>query len=196
MLSGTQCLELLGIFFLTFVQEDSATVTGALLAYHSVFQYWQTLGACLLGMWVSDFLIYLLGRLGGLKLFKFRWMRRIIAERQVEKASRWFDRFGWTALVFSRAIPGSRTALLFSSGLLMYPARKFVFVSFFGALGWLTVIFALFAYLGLAATAIIGSRWIISLILLACGGTAAVLFARRRRFKEDRVQDPLAEKTD
>jgi membrane protein DedA with SNARE-associated domain len=40
---------LIGLFFLAFVQEDSAVVSGALLGSNGVFSYWQTFAACFLG---------------------------------------------------------------------------------------------------------------------------------------------------
>jgi len=56
---------LIGLFFLAFVQEDSAVVSSALLGYNGIFPYWLTFAACFLGMWVSDIGIYLLMKLGG-----------------------------------------------------------------------------------------------------------------------------------
>jgi membrane protein DedA with SNARE-associated domain len=169
-------LELVGLFFLPYLQEDSATVTAALLALNGFFPAWQTFGVCALGMWTSDFLVYLLGRLGGLNLFRLRWIRLIVSPSQVNRASAWFDRFGWPALVFSRLVPGSRTALLFASGLLHYPARKFIFVSLAAAISWLLFAFAVFHRFGVGAMAILGFRWIFSLILFLSGGAAGIMF--------------------
>jgi hypothetical protein len=43
MLSHPNYTILIGLFFLAFVQEDSAVVSGALLGSTGVFLYWQTL---------------------------------------------------------------------------------------------------------------------------------------------------------
>ena len=56
---------LIGLFFLAFVQEDSAVVSGALLGFKGAFPYWQTFAACFLGMWVSDIGIYFIVKFGG-----------------------------------------------------------------------------------------------------------------------------------
>ena len=173
-------LELTGIFFLTFVQEDSATLTSAILAYQGVFPYWETLTACLLGMWTSDFLVYLIARLAGLKFFEALIAQKIFKPEQIKRASSWFTRFGWPTLVFSRLVPGSRTALLFASGLLRYDCMKFLAVSFCGALAWLSLVFTLFATFGYSATVFIGSRWVISLLVLTSGATFTALWASRR----------------
>jgi membrane-associated protein len=176
----SKVLELVGLFFLPYVQEDTAAITAALLALNRVFPAWQTLGVCALGMWTSDFLVYLLGRLGGLNLFRFHWVRMVVSRSQVERAAGWFNRFGWPALVFTRLVPGSRTALLFTSGLLHYPIRKFLFVSICAAVLWLAAVFALFFHFGISAAAMLGSRWIISLVLFALGGTAGIALLARR----------------
>jgi membrane protein DedA with SNARE-associated domain len=74
---------------------------------------------------------------------------------------------------------GTRTALLIVSGLLKYPMPKFLIVSSTGAIGWLLLVFSLFAFLGQSAIAVFGVRWIAALIVLASGSTA-ILAARLR----------------
>jgi membrane protein DedA with SNARE-associated domain len=183
--------ELIGLYFLTFIQEDTATISGGLLGLHGTFPYWQPLLALLLGMWTSDFIVHCLGRVGGLALFRFRWMRWIVSEQKIGAATEWFERFGWATLVFSRLVPGSRTALLFASGLLRYSRRKFLLVSFFGNLAWLVLVFSLFARFGLGALGFLGSRWILSLVLLVSGGGAAGYFAARKLFRRRIIVDKV-----
>ena len=61
---------LMGLFFLAFVQEDSAVVSSALLGYNGAFPYWLTFAACFLGMWVSDIGIYFIVKIGGKAAFR------------------------------------------------------------------------------------------------------------------------------
>jgi membrane-associated protein len=170
---------LIGLFFLAFVQEDSAVVSSALLGYNGVFPYWLTLAACFLGMWVSDIGIYLIMRFGGRRVLESRWAQRILPLHKIDRASRWFDRYGGFTLIFSRFVLGTRTALLIVSGLLKYPSTKFLIVSSTGAIGWLLLVFLLFAFLGQSAMAVFGVRWIIALIVVI-SGSAAVLAPRLR----------------
>jgi membrane protein DedA with SNARE-associated domain len=170
---------LLGLFFLAFVQEDSAVVSSALLGYNGIFPYWQTFVACFLGMWVSDFGIYLIMKLGGRRVLESRWAQRLLPLHKTDRASRWFDRYGGFTLIFSRFVLGTRTALLIVSGLLKYPTTKFLIVSSSGAIGWLLLVFSLFGFLGQSAVAVFGIRWIIALIAII-SGSAAVLAARLR----------------
>ncbi|HEX3446176.1 MAG TPA: DedA family protein [Chthoniobacterales bacterium] len=179
MLDHNHYAILIGLFFLAFVQEDSAVVSSALLGYNGVFPYWLTFVACFLGMWVSDFAIYLIMRFGGRPVLESRWAQRLLPLHQTDRASRWFDRYGGFTLIFSRFVLGTRTALLIVSGLLKYPITKFLLVSSTGAIGWLLLVFSLFAFLGQSAMAVFGARWIIALIVLA-SGSAAILAARSR----------------
>jgi membrane-associated protein len=178
---------LVGLFFLAFIQEDSAVVSGALLGSNNVFPYWQTFAACFLGMWVSDIGIYLIMKLGGRRVLESRWAQRLLPLPKIDRASRWFDRYGGFTLIFSRLVLGTRTALLIASGLLKYPTTKFLIVSSTGAIGWLLLVFSLFLFFGQPAMAVFGVRWIIALIALI-SGSAAVLAARMRR-KNDKKKD-------
>jgi membrane protein DedA with SNARE-associated domain len=170
---------LIGLFFLAFVQEDSAVVSSALLVYNGVFPYWLTFVACFLGMWVSDFGIYLVMRFGGRRVLVSRWAQRLLPLHKTDRASRWFDRYGGATLIFSRFVLGTRTALLIVSGLLKYSTAKFLIVSSTGAIGWLLLVFSLFAFFGQSAMAIFGVRWIVALLVLTSGSIA--VFAVRVR---------------
>ena len=68
-----------------------------------------------------------------------------------------------------------------ASGLVKYPAHKFHTVTFAGAVGWLFLVYLLFDFFGLAATALFGLRWITALAMVLFGSTAAVLVAARSR---------------
>ena len=161
---------LVGLFFLPFVNEDSAVVSAALMGYERVFPYWETFAACFLGMWVSDFTIYLVCRLGGRPMLESKWARRLLPLNKTDRAARWFRVYGGLALVMSRFVLGIRTALLVVSGLLAYPSRRFLVVTFFGAFGWVLLIFSLFATLGTGAVALFGLRWAIALVVAVAGG--------------------------
>ncbi len=184
---------LIGLFFLAFVQEDSAVVSSALLGYNGIFPYWLTFAACFLGMWVSDIGIYLLMKLGGRRVLESRWAQRLLPLHKTDRASRWFDRYGGYTLIFSRFILGTRTALLIVSGLLKYPTTKFLIVSSTGAIGWLLLVFSLFASLGQSAMFAFGIRWIIALVVIV-SGSAAVLAARLRRNQRDLTAKKSKEK--
>jgi membrane protein DedA with SNARE-associated domain len=177
-------LILAGLFFAVAINEDTAVVSGALLSCNHVLPAWQPFLACFLGMWSSDFAIYAVCTFGGPHILRSRFMRRLVAPEKVDVASRWFERYGGFAIVFSRFALGTRTALLVVSGLMKYSARRFLVVTFLGAIGWLLLVYLLFAILGTGATALFGMRLIAALVMVLFGGTAtAVISARSRKLK-------------
>ena len=181
-MTGTEKeLILLGLFFVVAVNEDSAVVSGAVLSYKHIFPAWQPFVACFLGMWMSDFAVYGVSRFGGRRFLSSRWMRRFVSAKRVQRASILFEKYGGFATVFSRFVLGTRTALLLASGLLKYPAYKFLAVSFVGAAGWLLLAYLLFDFFGFAATAVFGFRWIAALTMMLFGGAATTILAARSR---------------
>jgi membrane protein DedA with SNARE-associated domain len=171
---------LTGLFFTVMISEDSAVVSGALLAWKGVLPHWQAFLACFFGMWSSDLAIYLIVKLGGTTVMQSRWMRRLVSSNKMEVASRWFARYGGLALVFSRLVLGTRTALLVVAGLMRYPTRRFLAVTAAGAAGWLLIVFTLFTILGPPFVAVFGLRWVVALVALLSGGGATVFVMSRK----------------
>jgi membrane protein DedA with SNARE-associated domain len=171
---------LTGLFFTVMLSEDSAVVSGALLSLNGIVPAWQAFLACFLGMWSSDFTIYLLVKTGGARALESRWGRALVSRKKVESAGKWFTRFGGFALIFSRLVLGTRTAILVVSGLMRYPTKRFLGVTMVGALGWLLIIFTLFTVFGPPFVAVFGLRWIIALIALVSGGGATVFMILRK----------------
>src|SRR5271166_2473037 len=187
-MTGTEKeLILLGLFFVVAVNEDSAVVSGAVLSYKHVFPAWQPFVACFLGMWTSAFAVYAVSRFGGRRLLGSRWMRRFVSPKRVQRASILFEKYGGFATVFSRFVLGTRTALLVASGLLKYPAHKFLAVTFAGAVGWLLLVYSLFDFFGVAAAAVCGFRLITALPMMLFGGTATAFLAARSRKRRARI---------
>jgi len=188
-MAGTEKeLILLGLFLIVAVNEDSAVVSGAILSYKHIFPAWQPFAACFLGMWMSDFAVYGVSRFGGQRLLGSLWMRRLISLEKVQRASILFGRYGGFATVFSRFVLGTRTALLVASGLLKYPVHRFLAFTFAGAVGWLLLVYSLFDFFGVAATAVFGFRWITALTMILFGGTVTAFLAARSR-KRARISD-------
>src|SRR5260370_40178475 len=117
---------LTGLFFTVMLSEDSAIVSGALLALNGVVPAWQAFLACFLGMWSSDFTIYLLVKTGGARALDSRWGRALVSREKGDLASGWFTRFGGFALIFSPLRLRTRTPLLVGARRLRYPTTRFL----------------------------------------------------------------------
>jgi hypothetical protein len=66
--------------------------------------------------------------------------------------------------------------------------HKFLAVTFVGAVGWLILVYSLFDFFGVAATAVFGFRWIAALTMMFFGGTATAFLAAR--FRKRALSEP------
>lgn len=72
----------------------------------------------------GDFIMFGLGRRYGDRLFRLRWLNRILTEERLDKVSVIFSKYGGRALFVGRFLPGLRACVFFSAGALRVPAWK------------------------------------------------------------------------
>lgn len=109
----------------TFVSEDLTCIaTGVLVSQHQLGLIEGTL-ACLLGIFVGDTGLYMLGRLAGETTVVKRW----IPEDKLATAASWIDRQGLKVVIISRFTPGLRLPTYVAAGLLR--SRFWGFVGYF-----------------------------------------------------------------
>jgi membrane protein DedA with SNARE-associated domain len=85
------------------------------------------LGACIgwqLGRWGGRALIVSYGR----------WLH--LDERTLARAERWFDRFGWRAVLFGRVTPVVRSFISIPAGILSTPLGPYVLLTTLGSAVW------------------------------------------------------------
>jgi membrane protein DedA with SNARE-associated domain len=108
-----------------------------------------TMGA--LGCNVGSTVAYYVAAKGGRPAFE-RWGRYIlIGPAEIERADRFFARYGSATVFFGRLLPVVRTFIAFPAGLARMPMLKFQLYTFLGSWPWC---FAL-AYIGY----VLGARW-------------------------------------
>ena len=121
-----------------------------------------------LGAFLGDNLCYLLGH-----RFKSRVERRFFASEKGARRRDWaehsLERFGMQIIVVCRFIPGGRTAVTLSCGLIGYPRRRFVAATAVAAVVW-----ALYAFFigRLGGKAFADKPW--AGLLIAFGATLVV----------------------
>ncbi len=87
---------------------------------------------------------YLAGRLFGLERCLWlaehygRWLT--VTRADVERARRWFDRFGWAVVAFGRLLPIIRTLISVPAGLARMRLPLFAAASGCGILAWNTIL--------------------------------------------------------
>ena len=125
-------------------------------------------GCAAVGAFMGDNLCYLLGRRFGPQVER-RFFAREKGARRREWAERSLERFGTQLIVVCRFIPGGRTAVTLSCGLIGYPRRRFVTATAVAAVIW-----ALYAFFigRLGGKAFEDKPW--AGLLIAFGATMAV----------------------
>lgn len=145
------------LFLLTFLSEDAAVLAGGVAAAaSSAPATWLTLYlACFLGIWTGDLGLYLLAARFGRALIDLLWGGKPAVAAKILRSEDWFRRYGITALVICRIIPGMRLPTYLSAGLLRMPVMFFTLITGVLAAAWTAVIFFLISILGKGAPELI-----------------------------------------
>ena len=144
-----------------------------------------TVGA--LGSTVGAVLIfYVSARVGRTAIMRFGKRVRI-SEQDIEKAERWFERYGSVAVFTARMIPGIREIISIPAGISRMNIAKFVGYTFAGSLLWCIFLTLVGYYLGEAwrnfSDQLSSAFTIITLILIVAAAVAVAGFwySKRRR---------------
>jgi membrane protein DedA with SNARE-associated domain len=136
----------------------------------------------LLGTMVGSWAAYAVGRGGRLELLERHGAKLHMGPAQIQRADRWFKRYGEPTVLFGRLVPFVRAFVSLPAGVAKMPLGRFTVYSLIGAIPWVVAL----ALAGYAA----GGNWtsvrngfeyatyaILVLIVLA----ALYAFVQRRR---------------
>jgi membrane protein DedA with SNARE-associated domain len=142
-----------------------------------------TVGA--LGSTVGAVLIYFISaKVGRTAIMRFGKRVRI-SEQEIEKAERWFEKYGSIAVFTARMIPGIREIISIPAGISRMSLAKFVGYTFAGSLLWCVILTLVGYYLGEAwsnfSDQVSYAFTIIAFILIAAIVVAGFWYSRRRR---------------
>lgn len=104
-------------------------------------------GGCVLGSLIA----YWVGIYGGRPLAERYGRYVLVRKRDIDRADRWFARWGVAAVFFSRLLPVIRTFISLPAGIAKMNFWQFVLYTFIGSLPWCFVL----AYIGNQ----LGSHW-------------------------------------
>lgn len=110
----------------TFISEDLTCIMSGILVTQANLSFWIATTGCLLGIFVSDLALYVVGRWLGepaLRKAPLRWM---LSEDAVARSRTWFSEKGGLIILITRFIPGTRLPTYFSMGALQIPLKKFL----------------------------------------------------------------------
>lgn len=120
--AGQPVLLVLAIVIATFLLEDLATITVALLASHMVIDGSIALGAAVLGTIMGDVALYAVARWAGHLPFVQRWRRKPALARVIA----WTRTHALAMLVIARFTPGLRFPVFAGAGVIGMPAGPFL----------------------------------------------------------------------
>jgi membrane protein DedA with SNARE-associated domain len=92
--------------------------------------------AGLLGTMVGSWAAYAVGRGGRLELFERHGDKVHMGPAQIERADRWFQRYGEPAVLFGRMVPLVRAFVSLPAGIARMPLGRFTVFSLLGAIPW------------------------------------------------------------
>ncbi len=89
-----------------------------------------------IGNLIGSIIAYLIGFYGGRTLLEKYGKYILISGDDLNRAERWFKKYGSVSVLFSRMLPLIRTFISFPAGIARMPFGKFVVYTFLGSLPW------------------------------------------------------------
>jgi len=169
------------IIGLSFLSEDAATVSSALLIFGGPLSWPLGFVSCFAGIWIGDIGLYSLARCAGKDVLSSRWLARFADAAMIARSEHAFTRNGTFALIASRFIPGTRLPTYLVAGIFKIPFGRFALITAIGALVWISCIFALTKLFGAQALHwfVFGQSRIATVVLTALLVAGAILILRR-----------------
>jgi membrane protein DedA with SNARE-associated domain/proteasome lid subunit RPN8/RPN11 len=132
------------------IPEELPVIAGGALAAHASTQvprehpYWYILWpVCILGVVISDGLLYGIGRFGGKKLLDLKPVQRLIRPEKRAEIEENFHKYGIMVLLGARLLPGIRAGVFITAGSLRMPLAKFLIADGIYAIPGVTLLFFL-----------------------------------------------------
>lgn len=111
------------------IPEEIPVVTGGVLAGHpdNHVRWWIMLPTCILGVIISDGLLYGIGRLWGPRLLEYRWVKtRLLPPERLAEIQGNFHKSGVKILLAARLLPAIRSPIFITAGIMKLSFAKFL----------------------------------------------------------------------
>lgn len=104
-----------------------------------------------IGCTVGSIAAYVVGLYGGRQVVLRYGKYVLLSEKSLESAERWFEKYGSSAVFFSRLLPIIRTFISLPAGMAKMKFGRFVVLTFIGSLPWCLAL----TYVGV----VLGPQW-------------------------------------
>jgi membrane protein DedA with SNARE-associated domain len=106
------------------IPEDITLFAAGVLTYYGVCDVWIMIAVCLVGVLIGDTFVFWLGHHFGRRLIKKWPFRLFLDETKIEGVREKLHRKGGKFLFLARFMPGIRSTIFFTTGLLHLPYRN------------------------------------------------------------------------
>jgi len=109
---------------------------------------WLILPVCILGVVISDGLLYGVGRMWGRRLLELRWVKKLLPPEKQQRIEKNFQEYGVKILLFARLLPGIRSPIFIMAGIMKLPLPKFILADGIYAIPGVSLLFFLAWWFG------------------------------------------------
>ncbi len=131
-----------GMFRASQVKAPSPSGPGVRLRWYIM------LPVLILGVVVSDGLLYGMGRFWGRRLLELRGIKRLVPPQKRQRIEENFDKYGVLVLLFARFLPTIRAPIFITAGIMRVPFKRFVMADGLYAIPGVSLLFFLAYWLG------------------------------------------------
>lgn len=135
--------EAAALFALTFLSEDAAVLSAAVMVAGGMLPWELGFAACFFGIWLGDLWLY-----GMARAFGAPFAARFEVAPAMMRSQAWFEKRGAFVLVVSRFVPGLRLPSYLAAGAMRFSLKSFIIVTGLAAAGWVAAIFVGGHFLG------------------------------------------------
>lgn len=111
-------------------------------------RWWIMLPLCIFGVVVSDGFLYGIGRLGGPRLLEHRLVKRLLKPEKRQKIEENFHKYGDWVLLFARLLPGIRSPIFITAGMMRLSLARFLLADGIYAIPGVNLLFWLAFWFG------------------------------------------------
>ena len=101
-----------------------------------------------LGIMLGDFILFSIGRYAGIKIFDYRWFRRVLNRKRLRQCRKYFNKYGYRIVFFARFVAGLRAPIFLSAGTLRMKPQVFLVLDGIAALVSVPLLVFLAYYFG------------------------------------------------
>ncbi len=121
------------------------------LVWEETLSWWPVILWGTIGNLVGSVVAYFIGKYGGRALVLKYGKYILVSSDDVERAEKWFNKYGSASIFFSRLLPVVRTFISLPAGVAKMPLKKFILYTILGSFIWSFFL----TYIGM----VLGNNW-------------------------------------